>query len=100
MGAAVSSIMAMQSTGHGAMHSSHPVHNAVITVWVKRAAPTMASTGHGGRHFAQPIATRLVDECHPRRRLYNRFVGSAAAVRDEAVAPARVSSPRLPAGTG
>lgn len=36
----------MQSTGHGGMHSSHPVHAEEMTVCMKRDAPTIASTGH------------------------------------------------------
>ena len=36
----------MQSTGHGAIQSSHPVHSEEITVCNLLDAPTIASTGH------------------------------------------------------
>jgi hypothetical protein len=42
-------LIAMQSTGQGATHSSQPVHSLAITVCMNWCAPTMASTGHAFR---------------------------------------------------
>src|SRR2546429_2129877 len=56
--------MAMQSTGQGATHSSHPVHSARSTVCICWWAPRMASTGHGGRHLAQPMQASSRSEEH------------------------------------
>jgi hypothetical protein len=40
-----SGAISMQFTGHGARHSSQPVHCLAMTVCICLAAPTMASTG-------------------------------------------------------
>src|SRR5690606_29153128 len=48
-------VMLMQSTGQGAMHSSHPVHSGDTTVCICLAAPTMASTGQAWIHSVQPM---------------------------------------------
>src|SRR3569623_1098087 len=41
----VTSTIAMQSTGQGGTHKSHPVHRSGNTVCISLAAPTIASTG-------------------------------------------------------
>lgn len=48
-------IISMQSTGHGATHSSHPVHSSATTVCICLRMPMIASTGQGGRHLAHPM---------------------------------------------
>ena len=45
----------MQSTGHGGMHSSQPVHHEAITVCMSFEAPTIASTGQAWMHLVQPM---------------------------------------------
>ena len=45
----------MQSTGHGATHSSHPVHQRSTTVCMRFAAPMIASTGQAWMHSVQPM---------------------------------------------
>jgi hypothetical protein len=47
--------MAMQSTGQGDRHSSHPVHRRSITACMRLAPPTMASTGQAWMHSVQPM---------------------------------------------
>jgi len=47
--------MLMQSTGHGATHSSQPVHSAAMMVCICFAAPAMASTGQAWMHRVQPM---------------------------------------------
>lgn len=47
--------MLMQSTGHGAMQSSQPVHARAITVCINFDAPTIASTGQASMHSVHPI---------------------------------------------
>jgi hypothetical protein len=46
---------AMQSTGHGATHNSHPEHNDGSTVCMRFCAPRIASTGHAAMHSVQPM---------------------------------------------
>jgi hypothetical protein len=48
---------AMQSTGHGGKHSSHPVHSLAMTVCMHLPAPTIASTGQAWMHLVQPMHT-------------------------------------------
>lgn len=45
----------MQSTGHGGMQRSQPVHHSVSTTCICLEAPTIASTGHAWIHSVQPI---------------------------------------------
>ncbi len=47
----------MQSTGHGAMHRSQPVHSSISTVCMRFGAPTIASTGQAWMHLVQPMQT-------------------------------------------
>ena len=45
----------MQSTGQGAMQSSHPVHSAAMTACIRFGPPAIASTGHASMHNVQPM---------------------------------------------
>lgn len=47
--------MVMQLTGHGATHSSQPVHSDAMTVCICFAAPAIASTGQAWMHKVQPM---------------------------------------------
>ena len=48
-------VISMQSTGHGATHSSHPVQTDGSTACIRFAAPTIASTGQAAMQSAQPM---------------------------------------------
>ncbi len=52
---AVAGAMRMQSTGHGAMHSSQPEHNDGRIACMRLAAPMIASTGHASMHSVHPM---------------------------------------------
>ena len=68
----------MQSTGHGGMHSSQPVHSSAITVCMYLAPPTMASTGQAWMHLVQPMQSASTINatcgalCSPRERSKGR----------------------------
>ena len=51
----VSGTMLMQSTGHGATQSSHPVHSLSMMVCSSWCAPTIASTGQALRQCVHPM---------------------------------------------
>ena len=49
----------MQSTGHGSIHNSHPVHKSSIILCIRFTDPEIASTGHAVMHFLQPIHSNV-----------------------------------------
>lgn len=60
----------IQSTGHGGMHNSQPIHSSVITVCIWFWLPSIASTGQAWMHLVQPmhsdsrIATSMLLNLH------------------------------------
>ena len=52
---AVTSCMAMQSTGQALTHRPQPVQSASITVCMRLLPPTMQSTGQAFTHSVQPM---------------------------------------------
>ena len=66
----VSGTISMQSTGHGSMHSSQPVHSLAMTVCICLAAPRMASTGTGLDTQGAADAQILFDHRQRRQPLF------------------------------
>ncbi len=54
-GVSARGIRSIQSTGHGSMHRSQPVHSLSIIVCIRLGAPMMASTGQATMHLVQPM---------------------------------------------
>ncbi len=99
-------IIAMQSTGQGATHSSQPVHSAGSTVCIRFAAPTIASTGQASMHSVQPMhaassiraTVRAPGSPHERSSAMAGASGDRRQRRDQRAGAGRATIDRRAAG--